>query len=168
MPASAPPPAPSRLHKAPFLGTRVSGNGVDLMWAPAGPGWPRHGVTWNEAVRICRYLSADGAALDAAPGEHWRLPTVEESVRSQCSAGINACGRWDGAAGRASYAALPDRAPPLWDPRSKVIYWWTATAIDDANAYIIVYDGKVWPRRKTARWGYLGFRAVREPSTPAL
>lgn len=163
MPASAPPRSPSDLHEVPGFAARVTGNGVDLTWAPAGPGWPRHGVTWHEAVQICRRLSADGTALDRAPRDLWRLPTVEEAVRSQCRAGVNARGRWDGTVGRASYTVVPDRASPLWDPTSKVIYWWTGTAIDDVNAFIIVYDGKVWPRRKTARWGYLGFRAVREP-----
>ena len=145
---------------------RLAGNGVDLVWAPAGPGWPRHGATWNEAVLICRSLNGDGTALEDTPRDVWRLPTVEEAVRAQCRDGASARGVWDNALGRAFYAAVPDKESPLWDPTSKVIYWWTATAVDDANAYIIVYDGKVWPRRKTSRWGYLGFRAVRAVRDP--
>jgi hypothetical protein len=27
----------------------VHGNGVDLIWAPEGPGWPRAGMNWHEA-----------------------------------------------------------------------------------------------------------------------
>jgi hypothetical protein len=29
------------------------------------------------------------------------------------------------------------------------------------QAYIIVYNGQVYPRPKHAHWGYLGFRAVK-------
>jgi hypothetical protein len=56
---------------------------------------------------------------------------------------------------------MPDKESPLWDKYSKVIYWWTATGMDDKNAYIIVYNGQVWPRPKKAHWDYLGFRAVK-------
>jgi hypothetical protein len=59
--------------------------------------------------------------------------------------------------------AEQQQEPPLWDPHSQVIYWWTATEVDDRDAFIVVYNGPVWPRPKKARWGYLAFRAVREP-----
>jgi hypothetical protein len=53
----------------------------------------------------------------------------------------------------------------IWAPQGpgwpKVIYWWTATDVDDKTALIIVYNGQVWPRPKRAQWGYLGFRAVK-------
>jgi hypothetical protein len=42
-----------------------------------------------------------------------------------------------------------------------VIYWWTDTEVDAKQAYIIVYNGSVWPRDKRIRPGYLGFRAVK-------
>ena len=38
----------------------VEGNGVTLIWAPQGPGWPSYGVSWEEAQRRCRYLAEDG------------------------------------------------------------------------------------------------------------
>jgi hypothetical protein len=145
---------------------RVAGNGVDLVWAPAGPGWPREGVSWDEAARRCRHLSADGTALADTPQGVWRLPTVEEAVRSQCRHGANCGGAWDAAAGHARYATTPDKETPLWDPYSPVIYWWTATEAGDGRAYIAVYNGQVWPRPKAAHWGYLAFRAVREPDQP--
>jgi hypothetical protein len=141
----------------------VAANGVDLVWAPAGPGWPDDGVSWHEAVRRCRHLTPDGTALADTPQDVWRLPTVEEVVRSQCLHGRNCGGAWDAAAAHARYDATPDKEPPLWDPYSKVIYWWTATEVDDGHAYIAVYNGQVWPRPKWAQWGYLAFRAVREP-----
>ena len=77
--------------------------------------------------------------------------------------GRNAGGKWDRRAGAASYLTRPDKESPLWNIHSKVIYWWTATEVDIDRAYIIVYDGKVWPRRKSARYGYLGFRGVKAP-----
>jgi TRAP-type C4-dicarboxylate transport system permease small subunit len=141
---------------------RVSGNGVDLVWAPAGPGWPADGVPWAEAVRRCRHLSADGTTLAPAPQDLWRLPTFEEAVRSMCFRGSNSRGVWDAARARATYRRTPDKESPLWDVHSKVIYWWTATERSDAEAYVVVYNGQVWPRPKRARWDYLGFRAVRD------
>jgi len=140
----------------------LTANGLDLTWAPAGPGWPDSGVSWDEAVRRCRFLDEEGTALADTPQDIWRLPTVEEAVRAQCRGGENAGGSWDGKA--SSYRQTPDKETPLWDPRSKVIYWWTATEVDAKTAYIVVYDGKVWPRPKSAYWGYLGFRAVKVPS----
>ena len=37
----------------------VEGNGVRLVWASDGVGWPRKGVTWHEARKRCEYLSVD-------------------------------------------------------------------------------------------------------------
>ena len=79
----------------------------------------------------------------------WRLPTVEEAVSSLTR--------------RASYSLQPDKESPLWKVHSPVIYWWTATEIDEDRAYIIVYDGKVWPRSKDFGPDYLGFRCVKSP-----
>jgi hypothetical protein len=148
-----------------YRGARiVQGNGVRLTWAPAGPGWPADGVTWEEAGRICRYLNADGTGLADTPQDIWRLPTVEEAVHSMVRHGENAGGVWDATSGRASYRTLPDKESPLWDTRSKVIYWWTSTEVDERQALIVVYNGGVWPRAKAIRPGYLGFRAVKDTS----
>jgi hypothetical protein len=142
---------------------RVTSGGVDLVWAPQGPGWPSDGVSWDEAVRRCRHLSDDGATLLDSPVDIWRLPTIEEAVRSMHRQGAPCGGAWSPATRQATYARTPDKESPLWDTRSKVIYWWTATEASERDAFIVVYDGKVWPRPKTARWGYLAFRAVRAP-----
>jgi hypothetical protein len=125
---------------------RVTRNRVDLIWAPAGPGWPDSGVTWNEAVRRCQYLRQDGLALDSTPQNVWRLPTADEALGSMQRQG-----------------RLPDKESPLWDVHSKVIYWWTATEVAGDKVQIVVYDGKVHPRPKRSRLGYLGFRAVKAP-----
>jgi len=52
----------------------IEGDGVRLIWAPAGPGWPRHGARgWEDAQRICRHLSADGKTVLDQPQNVWRL-----------------------------------------------------------------------------------------------
>src|SRR6185295_19471118 len=139
----------------------VEGNGVRLMWASEGIGWPDDGVTWHEALRRCQYLSEDGRKLAESPQDVWRLPTVEEAVRSMARHGVNSNGIWDGQTKTATYQVPPDKESPLWNVHSQVIYWWTATEIDEEKAYIIVYDGKVWPRRKRFAPAYLAYRCVK-------
>jgi hypothetical protein len=139
----------------------VQGNGVELTWAPDGPGWPREGGDWYKARQVCQNLSQDGRALEATHQDIWRLPTVDEAVRSMALHGRNSSGEWDAETAEATYDTTPDKETPLWNLHSQVIYWWTATEIDDKMAYIIVYDGKVWPRSKKFGPEYLGFRCVK-------
>jgi hypothetical protein len=143
----------------------LTANGVDLLWAPAGPGWPQHGMNWHDAMHQCQHLSADGTTLADTPQNIWRLPTVEEAVRSQCLHGENCGGEWDTTTGQPRYHRQPDKESPLWDPTSKVIYWWTATEVNDKQAYMIAYNGQVHPRRKDGSFGYHAFRAVKSPRT---
>jgi hypothetical protein len=139
----------------------VHGNGVNLTWAPDGPGWPREGGDWHDAQFACQHLNEDGSSLLSSPQDIWRLPTVDEAVRSMARHGQNSQGAWDSQTAKATYKITPDKESPLWNLHSQVIYWWTATDIDDQRAYIIVYDGKVWPRSKDFGPDYLGFRCVR-------
>ena len=144
------------------LGARlVEGNGVRLIWAPEGNGWPGKGVTWHEALKRCQHLSGDGRTLSEVPQDVWRLPAVEEAVRSMSRHGLNSGGVWNEQTRTATYQTRPDKESPLWDVRSQVIYWWTATEINDDQAYMIVYDGKVWPRRKRFAPDYLAYRCVK-------
>jgi len=139
----------------------VQGNEIMLRWAPRGPGWPLDGTDWYEAVENCRMLDSDGETTGSEPQNVWRLPTAEEAVRSMALHGENSGGIWDAQEGRASYKNRPDKEYPIWDIYSQVIYMWTATELDQENAYIIVYDGKIWPRAKQLKMGYLGFRCVK-------
>lgn len=146
------------------LGERlIEENGVRLVWAAEGNGWTREGVHWQEALRRCQYLMKDGQTLADVPQNVWRLPTVEEAVRSMSRHGVNSGGVWDEQTKTATYRVRPDKESPLWNVRSQVIYWWTATEIDAESAYIIVYDGKVWQRRKRFAPATLGYRCVRMP-----
>ncbi|HYN06561.1 MAG TPA: hypothetical protein VES67_04145 [Vicinamibacterales bacterium] len=137
----------------------ISGNGVDLVWAPAGPGWDERGFSWFEAKRRCEYLTADGAALAATPQRVWRLPTVDETVRTMIWRGRNAGGTWNGE--RASYRAMPDKEAPLWHPYSQIIYWWTADEVDADRAYRVAYNGYVLRLNKKVGAGYLACRCVK-------
>jgi hypothetical protein len=139
----------------------VPRNGLGLVWAPNGPGWPRKGENWHEAVRRCQQLNDDGLSLALSPQRIWRLPTVDEAVRSMAWHGQNSGGVWDPESAQASYTITPDKESPLWNVNSQVIYWWTATEIDENRAYIIAYDGNVWPRAKQFGPAYLGFRCVK-------
>jgi hypothetical protein len=141
----------------------VHGNGVDLIWAPDGPGWPREGTDWYGAQQMCQHLGEDGLTLASTPQHIWRLPTMDEAVRSSARHGQNSGGVWDGETTKAIYKTRPDKESPLWNVHSQVIYWWTATEIDEERACIIVYDGKVWSRSKSFAPAYLGFRCVRKP-----
>ncbi len=141
----------------------VQGDGVDLVWAPDGPGWPRTGANWHEAQQVCQYLDQDGLTLVPTPQHIWRLPTVDEAVRSMARHGQNSGGVWDADIAKATYRTHPDKESPLWNIHSQVIYWWTATEVDEERAYIIVHDGKVWPRAKRLSLAYLGFRCVKQP-----
>lgn len=141
----------------------VLGNEVNLIWAPDGPGWPRAGSDWHEARQSCQYLSEDGLTLASTPQHIWRLPTMDEAVRSMARHGHNCSGVWDAEIAKATYTTTPDKESPLWNIHSQVIYWWTATEVNEERAYMIVYDGKVWPRDKQFGPGYLGFRCVKQP-----
>jgi hypothetical protein len=147
------------------LGTRVvKGNEVTLAWAPRGPGWPDRGATWQEAQDICAHLSADGLTVMPDEQNIWRLPTTDEAVRSMMIHAENAGGVWNPNDESAVYRKTPDKESPLWDVHSKVIYYWTANTSrkDESQAYIIVYDGGVFDKKKTDHQDYLSFRAVKE------
>ena len=139
----------------------VPGNGVTLTWAPDGPGWPRDGGDWYEAKRTCQSLNEDGLTISLMPQNIWRLPKVDEVVRSMSRHGQNSGGVWDAESREVAYEITPDKESPLWSIHSQVIYWWTATEVDEDNAYIIVYDGKILSRNKQVALAYLGFRCVK-------
>lgn len=142
----------------------VKGNDVVLAWAPRGPGWPGEGVTWEEAKWTCAHLSEDGSKVVDQALNIWRLPTVDEAVRSMKLHNENAEGEWDATREKANYMHPPDKEYPLWDRYSKVIYYWTndVSSNNVDQAMIIVYNGQVHPRTKTVTMDSLSFRAVKD------
>ncbi len=136
-------------------------NNIALVWAPQGPGWPENGTNWYTADSICKYLKEDGLSMANQPQNIWRLPTVEEVVKSLQRHGVNCKGQLNPNM-KPEYEIRPDKETPLWNPNSKVIYWWTKTEVDEDKAFIIVYDGKIWERKKNFAPDYLGFRAVKD------
>lgn len=141
----------------------IKGNGITLVWAPEGPGWPASGAAWYQATRSCAYLTADGRSLADAPQNIWRLPTVDEAVRSLVFRGRNAGGVWDATLHRATYRITPDKDSPLWKVHSPVIYWWTSTS-DGNRADYITNNGYVQEVPQRLRAGSLAFRCVCEPA----
>jgi hypothetical protein len=75
--------------------------------------------------------------------------------------GRNSGGTWDAQRHRASYQLKPDKESPLWDTRSRVIYWWTSSEVDQEKALTATYNGQTLKRPKTSRSPTIGFRAVR-------
>ncbi|MBN2430076.1 MAG: DUF1566 domain-containing protein [Acidobacteria bacterium] len=145
----------------------IEGHGIRLIWAPAGPGWartPQQTGDWEEARCICARLTNDGTRLADEELNIWRLPTVDEVVRSMTRAGKNAGGVWNPESATARYDVSPDKESPLWDTTSGTIYYWTATSAGSDKVYAIVYHGGVNDLRKDQRLGSLGFRAVRTPT----
>ncbi len=144
----------------------VEGNGVSLLWAPVGPGWPSHYASWRQAQRSCAFLNADGLSLAATPQNSWRLPSIDEAVRSLVYRGRNAGGTWDPARQQAQYRVMPDKDSPLWNPHSQVIYWWTGTEAENGKAYRIAYNGYVLALDKRGWGDYWAYRCVRVPDSP--
>lgn len=159
-------------HDDGLRGARIiEGNGVTLVWAPAGPGWnweaPGAGYpAWDALLRggtppvgRCAFLNTDGTALLAAPTGLWRLPTADEIVRSLTRGGTNAGCAWNGRPGPSACDRPPDKETPLWAPDQRPIYYWSAQQADDRTAFAVNYTGgiSVLPKTMTG----LGFRCVK-------
>ena len=98
-----------RLDDGDLQARLVEGNGINLIWAPDGPGWPRAGKNWHEARQVCQHLSQDGLTPASTAQDIWRLPTVDEAVRSMAQHGRNSGGVWDPENSKASYKTKPDK-----------------------------------------------------------
>ncbi len=112
---------------------------------------------------LCRYVSEDGRMLMDEPQGIWRMPRVDEIVRSLALHGNNAGCSWKGKPGWADCLFRPDKETPLWAPQMSTIYLWAAEAYDDERAYYVSYNGVIKTQPKT--WGNPrhGYRCVREP-----
>jgi hypothetical protein len=118
------------------------------------------------ASNVCMYLDPEGQQLMSTLQGAWRLPTTDEVVRSLVRHGANAGCVWDGTVGRSSCGVRPDKETPLWDPGSRVVYYWTADEADEGTAYFGVYHGAVVPVPKFTALGSRGYRCVRDQLAP--
>jgi hypothetical protein len=152
----------SAASSLPNLGSRSWNTEKGLRMARRQPIAPRiRREARRQAVIRWRVRSGRGRlTLAPAPQRIRRLPAVNEAVRSVVRHGQNGGGMWDVETARATYQMTPDKESPLWNVHSQVIYWWTVTEADEECAYIIVHDGKVWPRAKQSSAGCTGFRCV--------
>lgn len=171
----------------------IEGNGITLVWAPLGPGWnwrqewggfpswralalygqPPIGLDGKKGVSasgndmsatgLCVYLMEDGLSLAENPQFIWRMPTVDELVRSLSRDGQNASCTWNGQEGQLSCDLTPDKETPLWNPDAPPIYYWAADELDDEDAYYVSYNGWVNSQPKTFGNPRHGYRCVREP-----
>jgi hypothetical protein len=141
----------------------VEGNGVRLVWAPEGPGWSDHYASWTTASERCAHLSADGRELMPSVVGVWRLPTIDEAVRSMVRHGRNAGGVWNAATQQATYRTWPEKESPLWKRYSQVIYWWTATADGPDQRFRIAYNGFVMAAPLRGWGDDWAYRCVCEP-----
>jgi uncharacterized membrane protein len=160
-----------RFDSGHYSAVQIKGNGVELMWAPKGPGWITETEKINfhsvgEADSICRHLSENGTEVMDTAVNIWRLPTIDEAVRSQMRHKKNAGGTWDAIKAEPHYKVQPDKESPLWKCNYPIIYWWTSTEVDSAHVFRIVYNGSVQKIPKRYTMGSLGFRAVRKPGHP--
>ena len=124
-------------------------------------------ATLEEAEKFISRLTEDGLSLADSPQNIWRLPTVDEAVRSLTQDGQNAGGEWNPELGQARYRVSPDKESPLWRVHSSVVYWWTSSRDperpDGHVSYIISYRGGVLKHRTFFSSSDLGFRAVKGP-----
>lgn len=141
---------------------QVEGNNLTLVWAPEGPGWPTQGSSWQKATDACEHLTKDGRSESSLPQGVWRLPSVDEAVRSLVYRGHNAGGTWDSVHQSAHFRVPPDKDFPLWKVHSQVIYWWTATEVDHQTADYITNNGAVHSHDKRSAGDYTAFRCVCE------
>lgn len=128
-------------------------------------GWRDRDPTLEDMARwgLPRYLSRDGTKLESEPVDVWRMPTVEELVRSLCSDGRPVGATWDGRSKRAHFDVEPEKETPLWAPDRSPIYMWAADEYDEDEAFWVSYNG--WVQHQPKTWGNPrhGFRLVRDP-----
>lgn len=135
-------------------------NGQQLTWAPPGPGWPSNPSNWIEAVETCERLAPDGKTIADTIVGLWRLPTIEEIVASTYFHGKPMPGTWSKETLKTYFEFTPDKEPPMWNPHSPIIYWWTSNTAGD-SALMYSFNGVVFNQEKQHKAGYYGFRAVR-------
>jgi len=116
------------------------------------------------ATNVCRYLNAAGTALEAEPVDIWRMPTVDELVRSLVRHGENAACIYQGEDhARVQCSVQPDKESPLWATDRAPVYYWALEEYDGRTAFFVSYNGYVNTTFKAGGNPRHSYRCVREP-----
>jgi hypothetical protein len=113
---------------------------------------------------LCGYLSEDGTRLLPDPPHIWRMPTVEDYVKSLPRHGKPAGCRWTGNRGNMPCQVQPGKETPLWAPDSAPIYMWTSEQ-STTDAWFVNYLGFVSHQPKGFGNPRHGYRCVK-PAQP--
>ena len=117
-----------------------------------------------DANNICLFLDEAGTTLMEEAQEIWRMPTVDELVRSLGRHGENAGCVWDGETGvQVACAVRPDKESPLWATDVPVIYYWAADESTERNGFFVAFNGTMNDTYKLGGNPRHGYRCVREP-----
>ena len=144
------------------FGTRIIvGNNVELVWTSQGVGFPLEGTNWQTAKDNCARLNEQGTKLEDNIVNIWKLPSRDELIRSMTRKNNNAKGFIDDF-GIAQYQIKPDKETPLWNPHSKVIYYWTNESKNEKQAFLVAYNGYILERSKNSGANYQGYRCIKE------
>jgi hypothetical protein len=135
------------------------------------PGYGRQASGWVHATSdhmattdLCRYLSEDGLTLESEPQSIWRMPTVDELVRSLPRHGQNAGCIWNGEfAAQVRCDVVPDKETPLWATEQVPVYYSAADEYDASRGYFVSYNGFVNAAQKAGGNPRHSYRCVREP-----
>ena len=129
-------------------------------------GWESGCATQSDFLRynVCLYLNEEGTALLPEPQGIWRMPTMDELVRSLTRKGENAGCVWNGKAGSQRCEVRPLRETPLWDPTANYdgVYLFEEEA-DASRAYYVYAESTVQAIAKYTRAKSHNYRCVREP-----
>jgi len=110
---------------------------------------------------LCAYLDANGTRLMAEPTHVWRMPSVDELVRSLTWRGASAGCTWKGNRGRSSCRTTPQKETPLWAPGEPPIYMWTGSERTHEQAWYVNYQGFVSSQPKGFGNPRHGYRCVK-------
>ena len=117
-----------------------------------------------DATGLCRYLGADGLGVMDTPQDVWRMPTVDEFVRSLTSNNASAGCTFNGERGPAPCRTQPEKETPLWAPDAQPIYMWTSER-SATDAWYVNYQGYVSHQPKGFGNPRHGYRCVK-PAVP--
>ena len=143
---------------------------VGMDWRSK-PGYGRlEDGTWHHAsaedmaqYNVCLYLAEDGLTLMDEPQHIWRMPTVDEYLRSMARHGENAGCTWQGEYGeQVECEILPDKETPLWNPDLSPIYYWAAEEYSESRGYFVSYNSFVNATSKNSGNPRHSYRCVRE------